>query len=163
MIKSGAFREDLYYRLAVIRLDLPPLRDRKVDIRLLASHFWSMHAARAGRSDLRLSSEVIDALCQHPWPGNVRELENVIQQLAVLTESHEVRPEDIPLPRTNGNKSNSHSFAEKKADAIEEFERNYITELLRSHGGNVTRAAHEAKKDRRALGRLIKKYQIVKS
>jgi DNA-binding NtrC family response regulator len=163
MIKEGTFREDLYYRLAVIRLDLPPLRERIADIRLLASHFWSMHAAKAGRSDLHLSSQVMDAFCQHSWPGNVRELENVIQQLAVLTESHEVRPEDIPIPRTNGNKSDSHSFAEKKADAIEEFERNYITELLRTHGGNVTRAAHEAKKDRRALGRLIKKYQIVKS
>jgi len=106
----------------------------------------------------------MEALCEHSWPGNVRELENVVQQLAVLTESDSVRPEDLPIPHlrvsTDGRRRSS--FAQRKAGVIEEFERGYITELLRLHQGNVTRAAQEAGKDRRALGRLIKKYQIAK-
>jgi DNA-binding NtrC family response regulator len=160
-IQEGTFREDLYYRLAVITLALPPLRERKSDIRLLAAHFWKVYSARAGRGNGDLPSEVMDALCQHSWPGNVRELENVVQQLAVLSESDKVRPEDLPIPRVVNNRSRV-SFAQMKARIIEEFERSYLTELLRLHRGNVTRAAREAGKDRRALGRLIKKYSIAK-
>lgn len=163
MIQAGTFREDLFYRLAVIRLALPPLRQRKGDIRLLAAHFWKMHAAKVGRSEEELSAKVVDALCQHSWPGNIRELENVVQQLAVLTESETVRPEDLPIARLScALEAQRSSFAQRKAVAIEEFERSYITEVLRLHQGNVTRAAQAARKDRRALGRLIKKYQITK-
>jgi two-component system response regulator AtoC len=161
-IQEGTFREDLFYRLAVITLVLPPLRERKSDIPLLAAHFWKLYSARAGRGTGDLSPEVTDALCQHAWPGNVRELENVVQQLAVLTESEDVRPEDVPIPRVAASRSHV-SFAQKKAHIIEEFERGYISELLRLHRGNVTRAAQEAGKDRRALGRLIKKYRIAKT
>lgn len=160
-IKEGTFREDLYYRLAVIGLVLPPLRQRKGDIPLLAAHFWEMYSARAGRASQPLSLQVMEALSRHTWPGNVRELQNVIQQLAVLSESETVKPEDLPIPReqtTEG--SNGSSFAKGKALAIEEFEKHYLTELLRIHRGNVTHAAQEAGKDRRALGRLIKKHQI---
>jgi two-component system response regulator GlrR len=160
-IQDGTFREDLYYRLAVISLALPPLRERKSDIPLLAAHFWKLYSARAGRGSRDLSREVIDALCEHSWPGNVRELENVVQQLAVLTETDDVRPEDLSIPRVVTNRSRV-SFSQMKARIIEEFERGYITDLLRLHRGNVTHAAREAGKDRRALGRLIKKYRIAK-
>ncbi|HXI23147.1 MAG TPA: sigma-54 dependent transcriptional regulator [Pyrinomonadaceae bacterium] len=162
-IKEGTFREDLFYRLAVISLALPPLRQRKTDIPLLAAHFWKMYAPKAGRSREDLSAEVMDALCEHSWPGNVRELENVVQQLAVLTESNRVGLDDLRIPRASPRSDRSRiSFAQKKAGVIEEFERSYITELLQLHQGNVTHAAQEARKDRRALGRLIKKYQITK-
>jgi two-component system response regulator GlrR len=163
-IKAGTFREDLFYRLAVISLSLPPLRERKRDIPLLAAHFWKLYAARAGRSYRNLSAEVLEALCEYQWPGNVRELENVVQQLAVLTETESVSPEDLPIPRPRAGRDDSRrsSFAQRKARVIEEFERGYITELLQLHQGNVTHAAREAGKDRRALGRLIKKYQIAK-
>lgn len=160
-IQEGTFREDLYYRLAVISLALPALRERRSDIPLLAAHFWRLYSARAGRANNELSPEIIDALRGHSWPGNVRELENVVQQLAVLSESDDLRPEDLPIPRAGPSKSRV-SFSEMKARIIEEFERSYLTDLLRSHRGNVTRAAREAGKDRRALGRLIKKYQIAK-
>jgi DNA-binding NtrC family response regulator len=160
-IHEGTFREDLFYRLAVIALALPPLRERKSDIPLLAAHFWKLYSARAGRGSGELSLDVIDALCEHSWPGNVRELENVVQQLAVLTDSDEVRPEDLPMRRVATSRSRT-SFTQMKTRIIEEFERGYITELLRLHRGNVTRAAREAGKDRRALGRLIKKYRIAK-
>ena len=160
-IREGTFREDLYYRLAVISLALPPLRERRSDVPLLAAHFWKLYSARAGRPRRDLPKEVIDELCRHSWPGNVRELENVVQQLAVLTESDDVRREDLSISRIAVNKSRV-SFSQMKSRIIEEFERGYITELLRSHRGNVTQAAREAGKDRRALGRLIKKYQIAK-
>lgn len=162
-IQEGTFREDLYYRLAVISLALPPLRQRKGDIPLLAAHFWKMYAARAGRADQPLSPQVMEALCRHSWPGNVRELQNVVQQLAVLTESETVQPEDLPIPCTEENvDAKCSSLAQRKALVIADFEKRYLTELLRIHRGNVTRAAQEAGKDRRALGRLIKKYQLAK-
>ena len=103
------------------------------------------------------------ALCNHEWPGNVRELQNMVQQLAVLSESETVQPEDLPIPyKAEANGRSSNSFARRKAVLIEEFEKNYLIDLLRIHRGNVTQAALEAGKDRRALGRLIKKHQIAK-
>jgi two-component system response regulator GlrR len=160
-IQDGTFREDLYYRLAVISLALPPLRQRQGDIPLLASHFWRIYSARAGRMYEPLSSKVLTALCRHDWPGNVRELQNVIQQLA-LSESEEVQPEDLAIPRSGVPVEPDGSFAQRKAGVIADFEKRYLTELLRVHSGNVTHAAQEARKDRRALGRLIKKHRIAK-
>jgi two-component system, NtrC family, response regulator GlrR len=162
-IQDGTFREDLYYRLAVISLALPPLRQRKGDIPLLAAHFWKMYSDRIGREPQPLSAEVVGALCGYDWPGNVRELQNVIQQVAVLSESEMIRPQDLPIPhveRTAAGKQKS--FAQRKASVIAEFEKHYLTDLLRNHRGNVTHAAQEAGKDRRAFGRLIKKHQIDK-
>jgi DNA-binding NtrC family response regulator len=163
-IQDGTFREDLYYRLAVISLALPPLRQRKTDIPLLTAHFWKMYSERAGRAPAPLSVAVMDALCRYHWPGNVRELQNVIQQLTVLSELEAIRPENLPIPKTEAEKCcESNSFAQRKASLIAEFEKHYLTDLLRTHNGNVTHAAQEAGKDRRALGRLIKKYRIDKS
>jgi two-component system response regulator GlrR len=162
-IQQGTFREDLYYRLAVISLAVPPLRQRPGDIPRLADHFWRMYSARAGRAYQPLSREVMEALRRHNWPGNVRELQNVVQQLAVLSETETVQPKDLPIPQREVVRGQScSSFAQRKAVVIEEFERRYLTELLRIHQGNVTHAAQEAGKDRRALGRLIKKYRITK-
>jgi DNA-binding NtrC family response regulator len=162
-IQDGTFREDLYYRLAVISLAIPPLRQRPGDIPLLASHFWKIYSARAGRKYQPLSSYVLTALCRHDWPGNVRELQNVIQQLA-LSESDEVQPKDLSIPGSDvAVGPESGTFAQRKAGVIADFEKRYLTELLRVHGGNVTHAAQEARKDRRALGRLIKKHRIAKS
>jgi DNA-binding NtrC family response regulator len=162
-IQDGTFREDLYYRLAVISLALPPLRQRKSDIPLLAAHFWRVYSERAGQNSSPLSSEIMDALCRYHWPGNVRELQNVIQQLTVLNELETIQKENLPIPRTEGcEESKPVSFAERKASVIAEFEKHYLTDLLRTHNGNVTHAAQEAGKDRRAFGRLIKKYHIDK-
>jgi two-component system, NtrC family, response regulator GlrR len=163
-IEEGTFREDLFYRLAVTTLGLPPLRQRKADIPLLAAHFWKLYEAKTGRTDQRLSPKAVEALCQHSWPGNVRELENVIQQIIVLTESQTVEPEDLPIPcRRLAKESSGDSFKRSKALAIEDFEKAYVREFLRAHQGNVSRAANAAKMERRAFGRLIKKYQIAKA
>jgi transcriptional regulator with PAS, ATPase and Fis domain len=155
-IQDGTFREDLYYRLAVIGLALPPLRQRPGDISLLASHFWKIYSPRAGRKG-ELPPDVVAALSRHNWPGNVRELQNVIQQLAV-SEAEPLQPQDLMIPHAEElADSNPASFAQRKALVIADFEKRYLTELLRTHQGNVTHAALEAGKDRRALGRLIKK------
>ena len=162
-IDAGAFREDLYQRLAVIRIDVPPLRQRTSDIPLLAAHFWSIYTAKADRPGRRLSAEAVEVMSHYPWPGNVRELQNLIQNIALLGEDTLVRPEHLPIsrpPHIVGSKPKS--FTENKALAIQQFEKAYIAELLLLHQGNVTRAAEYARKDRRALGRLIKKYGITK-
>ncbi|MBI4891655.1 MAG: sigma-54-dependent Fis family transcriptional regulator [Acidobacteria bacterium] len=96
MIEDGAFREDLYYRLAVVPLELPPLRERRDDIPDLAQHLFAKTKARHNLPDLRLSPSVINAFCSYRWPGNVRELENVIERMVVLSAGDEISPPDLP-------------------------------------------------------------------
>ena len=118
-----------------------------------------MHAGNLGHDGRQVSPSAMEALRSHSWPGNVRELENVIHRLIVLAEGEVIGPEDLPLSFSS-QASKGASLKECKARAIERFERTYIAELLQRHNGNVTHAAREAKKDRRALGRLIKKYRV---
>ena len=126
------------------------------------SHFLKLHGERNGASQKQISEPAMEALCQYSWPGNVRELENAIQQSIALTEALIIQSGDLPISRSAAQfNSKRGSLKQGKAQAIETFEKEYITELLQAHHGNVTHAALEAKKDRRALGRLIKKYQIV--
>ena len=161
-IREGTFREDLFYRLAVMNLCLPPLRQRRADIPLLVDHFLAKFAA-SREERRRLSPRAMEALCHYAWPGNVRELENVIQQVVVLTDGRTIESEDLPIPLAPPlRESRGASLKETKAQVIEQFEKAYITDLLRVHQGNVTRAAEEAKKERRAFGRLIKKYHLDK-
>ena len=96
LIRTGAFREDLYYRLNVISIEMPPLRERPEDIPLLAASFLNLFAARSGRNAMRITPEAIDVLLAHTWPGNVRELENVMERAVALASSDEVRPENLP-------------------------------------------------------------------
>jgi DNA-binding NtrC family response regulator len=161
-IYEGAFREDLFYRLSVLVLNLPPLRERNGDVPLLAQHFWNAYTETSGTPRRTLSPATLEALKSYSWPGNVRELENVIQRIVVLTEDDVVEPHDLPIPLSLS-QSAAASHKEAKARAIEQFERTYIAGLLQKHNGNVTQAAREAKKDRRAMGRLIKKYRVPKA
>jgi two-component system response regulator PilR (NtrC family) len=96
LIRTGAFREDLYYRLNVISIEMPPLRDRREDIPLLAANFLNLFAARAGRSTMRIAPEAMEILMSHGWPGNVRELENVMERAVALAGTDEVRPDNLP-------------------------------------------------------------------
>ena len=96
LIRTGAFREDLYYRLNVISIEMPPLRERLEDIPLLAASFLNLFAARSGRNAMRITPEAIDVLLAHTWPGNVRELENVMERAVALAASDEVRAENLP-------------------------------------------------------------------
>jgi DNA-binding NtrC family response regulator len=97
MVADGRFRQDLYYRINVVKIDLPPLRERVSDIPLLAEHFLAQHAAQMGKPIVGFSPEALDILRRYAWPGNVRELSNVIERAAVLTRTPTIKLEDLPV------------------------------------------------------------------
>jgi len=159
-VRKGQFRADLYFRLNVLRLWLPPLRQRPMDIPLLAKHFLqSMEPTRNGRPR-SFSTSALRKLALYQWPGNVRELYNIVQQAALTTEGSLILPEHILLPICIDESDTASSFRAGRERAIEAFERAYVEQLLRNSGGNVTRAAKQANRNRRSIGRLIQKYRI---
>lgn len=159
-MKEGQFRADLYYRLTVA-LHLPPLRKRKRDIPLLTEHFLKKYANEYGRGHRSFSPAGMEKLLLYDWPGNIRELENVIQQTILLTNEPIITAERVCIPVSPGSDLPvKPSFTEAKRKIVEEFERDFLTRLLISCQGNVTRAAIEAKKDRGDLSKLVKKYDL---
>jgi DNA-binding NtrC family response regulator len=160
-VQEQRFREDLYYRLNVIVIRLPPLRERQEDIPLLASHFLRRYAHHYGRESLRLSADALHKLVAYPWPGNIRELETVLHRAIILASSPVLQREDIDLPDSSQCAiPETHSFREAKTRVLEQFERTYLSDLLTTHEGNVTRAAKHAGEPRRSLQRLLKKYRL---
>jgi DNA-binding NtrC family response regulator len=165
-LQAKSFREDLYHRLNVLSLAVPPLRERPEDIPLLAMHFLTVYGKQHGRGPLRFSPRALRKLLAYAWPGNVRELEGVIQRAVILAPAPTLQPEDIDLPcmqddlpcmqngRTQG------AFYVAKAQAIEQFEHTYLVELMVEHQGNISQAAKAAGKDRRTLQRLLHKYDL---
>jgi DNA-binding NtrC family response regulator len=150
------FRPDLYFRLDVLRLELPPLRERPEDIPLLARYFLAQHEP-AGRAR-SFSPAALRRLTSYHWPGNVRELLNVIQRAIVFSKGAQIDACEIVLSQTTT--TDRRDFRTAREETIESFERAFVQELLQRHQGNVTHAAKEAGKERRAFGRLIKKYGL---
>lgn len=163
LVRQRAFREDLYYRLCVLQLRLPPLRERKEDILPLARHFLRKHALR-DRVTPHLSAEAEAALRAFHWPGNVRELENTIIRGIHLAEAEEIEVADLALAGvdepTVPDPAPTRSFSEAKREVVASFERGYLLRLISQHRGNVSNAARSAGKERRELGRLLKKHQL---
>jgi DNA-binding NtrC family response regulator len=167
LVRTASFRADLYFRLCVLSVNLPPLRERRDDILSLAEHFLSKHA-RPERQVRSISPAVRTLLTNYHWPGNVRQLEFAILRAAQLAPGTSVELEDIELPDLpktddgDGAQPNDDemSFAEIKRRTIEAFERKYLTRLMERSRGNVTHAAQMAHKERRDIGKLLKKYQI---
>lgn len=164
-VRQRQFRGDLYFRLNVLRLHLPPLRERSGDVPLLARHFLQNECIAAGAERKSFSASALHKLELHTWPGNVRELLNAVRRAFVCARGRQILPEDLILQNSDAPAEHSEllltaNFRSAKQRAIESFERTYIEELLRRHEGNVTRAAKDAGKERRALGRLVKKYGI---
>jgi transcriptional regulator with PAS, ATPase and Fis domain len=168
LVQQGTFRADLYYRLSVFTVSLPPLRSRKEDIALLATHFIKKHAP-AERRHIRLSPAASAALIDYDWPGNVRELENaIIRGIHRAKKDDWIDAQDFGLPgpteelhkRACKTGPSMGSFQTLKQQAIALFERTYLTNLMTECRGNVTYAARTAGKERRALGRLLRKHQI---
>jgi DNA-binding NtrC family response regulator len=157
-IASGEFRQDLYYRLSVIVIDMPPLRERRLDIPVLVSHFIERAAARTGRR-ITLSSEALDALMRYPWPGNVRELENTIERLSIFSASGMVDALDLPetlqgvRPRLGGPLFDG-------LPTLDELERRYLLHVLEAAAGSRTRAAEMLGIDRRTLYRMAERFGI---
>jgi DNA-binding NtrC family response regulator len=170
-VAKGTLREDLLYRLRVVPIHLPPLRKRPEDVSLLANHFlihyWDRHRG-AGEVQPKLSEASIDFLRTRPWRGNVRELQNVIEQLAVLTEpAHVVQPDDVPIyedgtaePVQTGFPPNvmNEPFHVAKDKLIAHFEKEYLGQLVARAGSNMSKAARLANIDRTTLYRLMEKH-----
>ena len=166
LVHDGRVRADLFYRLCVFSIRLPPLRERVEDIPRLVSHFVRKHTPHAGPTQ-SLSPEALQTLLAYTWPGNVRELENAIIRGVHVSESGEhVSVGDLGLPThvsassASGCDLRRRPFQALKRQAIESFERAYLTQLMSDHQGNVSQAARAAGKERRDLGKLLKKCQI---
>lgn len=157
-LKRGRLRQDLYYRLNVITLTLPPLRERREDIPPLARHFLAKYAAQFDSPATDLSDRSLRFLLAHDWPGNVRELENMIARGVAMTDRELIEPDDLEAPNPNAAEASAPTPSLREAKA--QFERSYIENLLLLHHGNITRAAETARKDRRAFWELMRKHKI---
>jgi len=166
VVKAGRFREDLYYRLNVVRLHIPPLRSRLEDVPLLAEHFLRKYCAETGKAISGFSPEAMELLRRHDWPGNVRELENCVERAVVLGNGPQIRPVDLavgapspavesrsaPLPGAQG--------VDKFHGTVERFKRELIERALQVTQGNQTRAAELLGLQRTYLSRLIKNLKV---
>jgi two-component system response regulator GlrR len=158
--ESGALRRDLFYRLNIMHLHLPPLRERKQDIILLANHFLEKYRREFGRPSLTAFEEPsIQALLTYGWPGNIRELEHVIARAVALCEQDLISETELGLPQ-DSHGSALDALRIEKARVVAEFETKYLRQVLQVANGNITRAAALANKNRRAFWQLLKKYGI---
>ena len=158
-VASGRFREDLYFRINVVTIRLPPLRERPTDIPILVRHFLAKYAARARRADTSIAAEAMAALDRYPWPGNVRELENVIERSLALSKDGVVLVSDLP-PEVPGIQSVPPPGLVDDRPTLAELERRYIELILREAGGNKKRAAEILGIDRRTLYRTLERHGI---
>lgn len=161
-VRAGKFRKDLYYRLNVINLNLPALRDRPGDIGLLVTHFLEKLATETGRPCKEFSLAAAQKLLAYDWPGNVRELQNMVERVVVLSHNPLIQEEEIPLPQADLLIS-SQSFQFLKAKAVAEFECKHILSFLHMHHGNITKAAQAAQLNRRVFWRFMMKHSITTS
>jgi DNA-binding NtrC family response regulator len=154
LIREGRFREDLYYRLNVINVTIPPLRERKEDIIELARHFLGKYAKKLSKSIAEFTAEALDLLTGYNWPGNVRELENVIERAVILCDSGRIGAEDLSI-------SSYAAVADMGVNpSLEEMEKNYILRVLKEAGNNQSKASQLLGIDRKTLYLKLKKYGI---
>jgi len=158
-IQDGKFREDLYYRLNVIPFQVPPLRERREDIALLARAFATEFCAESGVPEKVFAPRALALLAAHAWPGNVRELRNVIERLVLMTPGARIRPEDLPDEVRGGVRTSDITGASLE-DARREFERRFLTTRLQEHGGSITRTAEAIGMARESLSRKLRALKI---
>jgi len=156
-VGNGKVRQDLFYRLNIISLALPPLRERREDIPLLARHFLGKYAREFGKPAVTFSPNALPPLMTHNWPGNSSELEHVIERATAMCESSSITADDLGFSSVH---FSIESLRQAKTRQIAQFEKDYIQGLLLSCSGNITRAARLAQKNRRAFWQLMQKYQI---
>ncbi len=173
LVKAGKFREDLFYRLNVINIPLPPLRERIDDVPLLAHHFLRRYAERLAKKVRTIAPEAIELLCGYRWPGNVRELENAIERAVVLCRTDAVTAADLP-PAVTGRTAPlvreapasaeestwlTQSYAAAKEQALRRFEKGYVEALMKACDNNISAAARKAGMDRSNFKRVLRKYR----
>ncbi len=161
-VARGVFREDLYYRLNVVSLELPPLRDRREDIPLLAGYFLERYAGKLGRKVTRFSPEAQAMLVRYDYPGNVRELENAIEGAVALTEGDTITPADLPASVTRPKLLGEGRPVVEERDtwSLEDVEREHIERVIRRHRGNLANAARQLGISRTTLWRKMRTYRI---
>jgi len=164
-VREGTFREDLYFRLNLISLRLPALRERREDVEALARYFMEQAAQDYRRPVIQLSHDAVVKLSAYSWPGNVRELENVIRQAVIMTEGTTVQASELNISAPDAEPPYpwKEPFNTAKARMIEAFERDYLRQLLTACGGNISQAAREAQKDRRTFFGLLKKHGLTQA
>jgi two-component system response regulator GlrR len=158
-VADGTLRRDLYYRLNVVPISLPPLRERSSDILLLARHFLAEFAAKLNSPAEDFSPEAERKLMLYGWPGNVRELEHMVERVVVLCTEKTIKQDRIVFSGANNDLAHL-SFSEMKARVVSQFETNYLQSLLLAYKGNISRAAEAAQKERRTFWELIRKHNI---
>jgi Nif-specific regulatory protein len=159
-VAEGRFREDLFYRLNVVQIHMPPLRERKEDIPLLVDYFLGTFKHERGFMELLLSIEAMDRIMEYGWPGNVRELRNAIERAVVMGNGKQLLPEDLPIPSKSTTGPTLEAGITLK-EAEDRFKKEFITINLKHHQGNRSRAAKTMGIQRTYLSRLISKYGLV--
>ncbi len=166
LIQEHAFREDLFYRLNVFSLHMPPLRERPEDIPLLVGHFLNKTSKEFNKSVKNISPDLMQKFMKHSWRGNIRELQNIISRSVLLAYSEEITAQDIDWPKDNtavcfmGDEIGALSYKEAKSLLLDRFHRGYIDNLLRKNGGNITKSAKDCGLERQALQQIMKRYGI---
>jgi two-component system response regulator HydG len=161
-VRERRFRQDLYYRINVVTIDVPPLRERTTDILKLASHFLARFCERDKRSHVRLSPQVAELLLAYEWPGNVRELENCMERTVALARYELAVPEDLPEALRSAHEDSSESpsrWGSEEIVTMDELERRHILQVLERFAGNKSRAAQLLGLDRRTLYRKLELYR----
>jgi two-component system nitrogen regulation response regulator NtrX len=163
-IAHNRFREDLFYRLNVIPLTVPPARDRLEDIPLLVEHFLSLFCRKYGRKTKTLSPEAMQLLLHHSWPGNIRELKNIIERLVIMVTAETISADDIPFSKGRMQFDFNDSYLLMTLrEAKERFEKDFLIRKLKQNDGNISKTAKELNIERSNLHRKIRNYAIVHS
>jgi DNA-binding NtrC family response regulator len=151
MVEKGAFREDLFYRLNVVNIHIPPLRERRDDIPLLVDYFIKKYCESMNKPPVLIDSAALKRLQEFNFPGNIRELENMIERAIVVGDGKKISLKDLPLEKTILTNSN---------ESLDEFEASFILQILNKYGWNISRTAKALKVDRVTLYNKIKKYDL---
>jgi DNA-binding NtrC family response regulator len=162
-VEAGRFRQDLYYRLKVVQAELPPLRERREDIPALCERFLSQLGERLGREKMAIGSAALARLARHDFPGNVRELRNILERAAVMASGSSIEEAELELAPNRAAPAamaGELTFAEAKRQAIGEFERSFLRDALRRHGGNVSRTAEAIGMVRQSLQQKIRELDL---
>jgi DNA-binding NtrC family response regulator len=171
LVKEGKFREDLFFRINVVKIDIPPLRERKEDILPLTHFFLDKFKKRFDKNNLSIDQEVLAFFQQYEWPGNVRELENAVQQMVITADQQRVTINDLPdkirciRPVQDMEEHGDllqMNFAEARKSYLDNFTREYLLDALRCYQGNISKTAKEIKVQRPSLQRMVKRYKIKK-
>jgi len=161
-VQAGRFRQDLYYRLNVVTIRVPPLRERKEDILKIAAYYAKKFSLQSGRKGGEFSPQAVQALKKYHWPGNIRELKNVIERVVTLVSDRPIQPADLQLSLGTQSETSPFkdmlalSYDDAKNAVIEQFKKAYLPALVERHNGNITQTANEAGLPRSSLHRMLK-------